>query len=57
MPHGKRQSVIEKEINKMKKFYEAPKAEELYTDASALMNTPLASGSDKSEDDLDWDLL
>ncbi len=42
----------------MKKFYEAPIMEELYADASALMNDiSLSGGSDNSGDDVDWDLL
>ncbi len=43
----------------MKKFYEAPVAEELYADAPALMNNDvfLSSDSDESKEDLNWDLL
>ena len=42
----------------MKKFYEAPVAEELYADAPALMNNIfLSSDSDESKEDLNWDLL
>ena len=42
----------------MKKFYEAPVAEELLAEAAALLSSdPLLSGSDESGDDLDWDLI
>ena len=42
----------------MKKFYEAPVAEELYADASALLNNIwLSSNADESGTDLEWDLL
>ena len=42
----------------MKKFYEAPVAEELYADAPALMNGFALSGnSDESGQDLSWGLL
>lgn len=47
----------------MKKFYEAPVAEELYADAPALMNGAELSGdsdvvtSDGSGQDLPWGLL
>ena len=42
----------------MKKFYEAPAADELFADAPALLNDAfLSSNSDESEADLDWDLL
>ena len=42
----------------MKKFYEAPVAEELLAEAAALLNADvLLSGSDESGDDLNWDLL
>ena len=43
----------------MKKFYEAPVAEELLAEAVALLNTDvlLSGGSDESGEDLDWDLL
>ena len=42
----------------MKKFYEAPVAEELYADADALLNNVfLSKNSDESGTDLDWDLL
>lgn len=43
----------------MKKFYEAPVAEEIYADAAALMNDgfTLSGGSDESGEDLSWDLI
>ena len=44
----------------MKKFYEAPAVEELYADATALMNDDgfkLSGNSDESEQDVIWDLL
>lgn len=43
----------------MKKFYEAPVADELLAEAAALLNADvlLSGGSDESGDDLDWDLL
>lgn len=42
----------------MKKFYEAPKAEELLAEAADLLNADvLLSGSDESGEDLDWDLI
>ena len=49
----------------MKKFYEAPVAEELYANAPALMtddiagsgNEDVVSGSDESGQDLSWGLL
>ena len=42
----------------MKKFYEAPTAEELLAEAVALLNADgLISGSDESGEDLDWDLI
>lgn len=43
----------------MKKFYEAPAADELYADAPAVMGDMLnaSSGNDESGSDLDWDLL
>lgn len=46
----------------MKKFYEAPVAEELLAEAAALLNEEdygplLSGGSDESKEDLDWDLL
>lgn len=43
----------------MKKFYEAPVAEELLAEAAALLNSDvlLSGGSDESGSDLDWDLL
>ena len=42
----------------MKKFYEAPVAEELYADAPALMNgAPLSGDSDGSGQDLSWGLI
>ena len=41
----------------MKKFYEAPVAEELLAEAAALLNSDvlLSGGSDNSGDDLEWD--
>ena len=41
----------------MKKFYEAPIAEELYADAPAVMDTLVTSGGDQSGSDLEWDLI
>ena len=43
----------------MKKFYEAPVAEELLAEAAALLNSDalLSGGSDDSGADNDWDLL
>ena len=42
----------------MKKFYEAPVAEELYAEAPELLNSVLLSkDSDESGEDLEWDLL
>lgn len=40
----------------MKKFYEAPVAEELYADAANLMSLLGSTDSDKSGEDVDWDL-
>ena len=42
----------------MKKFYEAPIAEELYADAPAVMqDATIASKADQSGSDLEWDLI
>ena len=39
----------------MKKFYEAPEAEELVIATQDVML--MSEGSDESKDDIDWDLL
>ncbi len=39
----------------MKKFYEAPEAEELVIATQDVML--MSEGSDDSKDDLDWDIL
>ena len=39
----------------MKKFYEAPVAEELYADAANLMNLLGSTDNDQSGDDIKWE--
>jgi len=39
----------------MKKFYEAPEAEELVIATQDVML--MSEGSDESKDDIDWDLM
>ena len=39
----------------MKKFYEAPEAEELVIATQDVML--MSTGSDESKDDIDWDLM